>query len=410
MGIFSEMDTEQRYGAGETEQECVEPFQVGQTAVMDVPEPDDEAEQQAEADAAPAEMEKLMGKTPEPEDKSSQVAAEQTEDEKRKAHEEAEAKRKAEFDAKQKAKKEKEAAEIARVAAMSDDEVMMASMQQVSAATERLTRRNMKECVSEYVQTKCLEDPAFARLTMHPLKSMIRCFWYINRKAREYLEKEMKDNDVKPEQGYAPKRENSRFAPKNGRCAALSAGGGIMIAYKGFEPGLICRGYQFHMGKNVTDKANCRANGFHCAEDPLDCLTYYPDMAHSEYYLVNAGGDVDEDDNDTKISCTELTILHRLNLQGLLLHALAYMVDHPLRERNEYVQSDRGVADRGFAIVRGIAPVAKGQVDDYLAFAQESPDGRKILQVAILRVDGKTVQPNIWYNLDGEKEEVKVPC
>lgn len=183
-----------------------------------------------------------------------------------------------------------------------------------------------------------------------------------------------------------------------------------MIAYKGFSPGLICRGYQFHMGKNVTDKANCRANGFHCAEDPLDCLTYYPNIAHSEYYLVNAGGDMDEDDDDTKISCTELTILQRLDLQGLLLHALAYMVDHPLRERNEHVQSDRGVADGGFAIVRGIAPVAKGQVDDYLAFAQESPDGRKILQVAILRVDGKAVQPNTWYNLDGIEEEVEEPC
>lgn len=200
MGVFSEMDAEQRYGAGETEQERVEPFQVGQSAITDVPEPDDEAEQQAEADAAPAEMEKLMGEESEPEDKSGQAAAGQTEDEKRKAHEEAEAKRKAEFDAKQRAKKEKENAEIARVAAMSDDEVMMASMQQVSAATERLTRRNMKECVSEYVQTKCLEDPAFARLTMHPLKSMIHCFWYINRKARAYLEQEMKDNDVKPEQ------------------------------------------------------------------------------------------------------------------------------------------------------------------------------------------------------------------
>lgn len=93
-----------------------------------------------------------------------------------------------------------------------------------------------------------------------------------------------------------------------------------------------------------------------------------------------------------------------------MLHALAYMVDHPLRERNEHVHSDRGVADSGFAIVRGVAPVAKGQVDDYLAFAQESPDGRKILQVAIIRVDGKTVQPNIWYNLDGVKEEVEVPC
>ena len=49
-----------------------------------------------------------------------------------------------------------------------------------------------------------------------------------------------------------------------------------MIAYKGFLPGLICRGYQFRMGLNVTEKANCAHNGFHCAEDPLDCLRYYP--------------------------------------------------------------------------------------------------------------------------------------
>ena len=47
-----------------------------------------------------------------------------------------------------------------------------------------------------------------------------------------------------------------------------------MIAYKGFRPGLICRGYQFVMGLNTTEKANCRENGFHCAEDPLDCLSY----------------------------------------------------------------------------------------------------------------------------------------
>ena len=45
-----------------------------------------------------------------------------------------------------------------------------------------------------------------------------------------------------------------------------------MIAYKGFRPGMICIGYQFQMGLNVTEKANCRQNGFHCAEDPLDCV------------------------------------------------------------------------------------------------------------------------------------------
>ena len=65
--------------------------------------------------------------------------------------------------------------------------------------TERLTRRNLKECVSEYVQTLCLSDPAFARMVMHPRKSMAHCLQYINRKAREYLLAEMKDNGMEPQ-------------------------------------------------------------------------------------------------------------------------------------------------------------------------------------------------------------------
>ena len=106
----------------------------------------------------------------------------------------------------------------------------------------------------------------------------------------------------------------------------------MMIAYKGFDPGLKCRGYQFVMGLNTTEKANCAANGFHCAEDPLDCLSYYRNMDRAEYYLVNAGGDMDEDAVDSKISCTELTILRKLNKTEFFLHALAYMVDHPKRK------------------------------------------------------------------------------
>ena len=68
-----------------------------------------------------------------------------------------------------------------------------------------------------------------------------------------------------------------------------------MIACKAFEPGLVCRGYQFHEGLNTTDKANCRENGFHCAANPLDCLSYYSNMDRAEYWIVDAGGDVDED-------------------------------------------------------------------------------------------------------------------
>lgn len=120
-----------------------------------------------------------------------------------------------------------------------------------------------------------------------------------------------------------------------------------MIAYKGFRPGMICIDYQFQMGLNVTDKANCRQNGFHCAENPLDCLNYYGDIDHSEYYIVNAGGDIDEDEVDSKISCTELTVLKRLTKEELFLHGLAFMADHPKRKWNKHVRKDRAEARGG---------------------------------------------------------------
>lgn len=123
------------------------------------------------------------------------------EDAKRKAHEEAEAKRKAEWEAKQEQKKEAERLALAKLEGMSDDEVLAASVKRVGDDTEKLTRRNMKECVMEHIQTLCLDNPDFARKVLHPRKSMIHCIWYINRKAKEFIEQEMKNNDIKPENG-----------------------------------------------------------------------------------------------------------------------------------------------------------------------------------------------------------------
>lgn len=182
-----------------------------------------------------------------------------------------------------------------------------------------------------------------------------------------------------------------------------------MIAYKGFCQGLICRNYQFVMGLNVTEQANCAANGFHCAEDPLDCLRYYSNMAQSEYCLVNAGGDVDEDNFDSKISCTELTVIKRLRQEEFFLHALAYIVDHPEREWNYHVQKKRGSAQNGFVVVRGSDPVASGGKGDILAFAKESPDGKKIVQVSLTRVDGEKIKANAWYDANLTERKVVSP-
>lgn len=151
-----------------------------------------QTEQAAEELLLPADLEKIQE---EPEEKNDK------EDIKRAEHEAAEAKRKAEWEAKQAEKKRALQEQMDRLAAMSDDEVVSASMQRVSKDVEKLTRRNMKECVSEYIQTLCLDDPAFARLTMHPKKTMIHCFQYISRKAWDYVQDELKASGIQPGQG-----------------------------------------------------------------------------------------------------------------------------------------------------------------------------------------------------------------
>lgn len=124
---------------------------------------------------------------------------------KRAEHEAAEAKRKAEWEAKQAEKQAARQAALEKIRAMNEEQLIRAATEKASQDTEKLTRRNMKECICEYIQTLCLEDPEFARLTLTPPKNMVRCFQYINRKAWEYVQDELKVSGQTPgpgAQGY----------------------------------------------------------------------------------------------------------------------------------------------------------------------------------------------------------------
>lgn len=185
-------------------------LQTGQAKVTEK-EPEPEQNPQAET-PAPAKAQPSAQAQPEPPKKELTMdmsdrtipagkPLDASEDAKRKVHEEAEAKRKAEWEAKQLAKKQAREAALKAIKAMSDADVVSASTERVRKDVERLTRRNMKECVAEHIQSVCRKDPVFARKTMHPHKSLIHCFRYINRMAKDYIQQEMKDNDIKPENG-----------------------------------------------------------------------------------------------------------------------------------------------------------------------------------------------------------------
>ena len=198
MGIFAEMDMMQRNGddpfSVDTEQPAFgEPETMCDTQSAFVPD----VAPETEPEPTPAMPE--ISAAAVAEKAEDQASKDEDEDAKRRAHEEAEAKRKAEWESRQKAKKDAEQAQLVRIASMTEQELMAESMKRISTDTERLTRRNMKECISEHIQTLCLSDRAFAERVMHPRKTMIHCTWYINRKAQEFVEQEMKDNGIKPD-------------------------------------------------------------------------------------------------------------------------------------------------------------------------------------------------------------------
>ena len=199
MGVMSEIDMEMRMRQNTDADE------------MDLrakAEERDDARQAAEAEAAQATLAKLNVESPPEDEPTDEAPAEEAppednEDQKRKEHEEAEAKRKAEWEANKKAKEEAELFAWENALAMDDAALAAASSKRVGDDSERLTRRNMKQCVTEMIQVFCYEDLDLARQVMHPRKNMVNCFRYITRKAKEFVMQEMKNNDIKPSaEGY----------------------------------------------------------------------------------------------------------------------------------------------------------------------------------------------------------------
>ena len=192
MGVFSELDLE-----NQQEKTDKYSFPSAQAQTLQAHLIQQHEQKKAAAAAEKPNTEPAAEPTPVKEPKQEDAAA--AEAEKRRRHEESEAKRKADWERQQQEKRAAEQATLAKIEQMSDTELIKASMERMKKETERLTRRNLKECVSEYVQTLCLSDPAFARMVMHPRKSMAHCLQFINRKAREYLLAEMKDNGMEPQ-------------------------------------------------------------------------------------------------------------------------------------------------------------------------------------------------------------------
>lgn len=108
---------------------------------------------------------------------------------------------KAEFDAKKAARGKKFRIEWEMNTMLSTDELLKQAENNIATGVERITRRNMKESVAAYIIELSRKNENLSRNILHPKKSVANCFKYINIKAREYLEEDMKLTGMKSRHG-----------------------------------------------------------------------------------------------------------------------------------------------------------------------------------------------------------------
>lgn len=163
-----------------------------------------------------------------------------------------------------------------------------------------------------------------------------------------------------------------------------------MIAYKGFAPDIrsvlgngIKEKCSFSEGVTMEEtESKTRKSGYHCCENPFECLTYYAFDGKNRFFKVDAGGDIDEDAQE-RIACTKITLLEELTPAGFALEGMKYMVTH--MDRGKW-QQDHGTVivkpeeaearkSGNIAIARGKNPRVKGKSGSILGLLKEDERG-----------------------------------
>ena len=87
-----------------------------------------------------------------------------------------------------------------------------------------------------------------------------------------------------------------------------------MRGYKVFNPDWTCRGFKFEVGKTFTEDVIpvCCDRGFHFCTKATDCFNYYGFNPDNKVAEVEALGDIDTNNNDSKCSTNKIHIIREI--------------------------------------------------------------------------------------------------
>ena len=89
-----------------------------------------------------------------------------------------------------------------------------------------------------------------------------------------------------------------------------------IIAYKGFNKDLTCKGFQYEVGKEYTEeKVSICNSGFHACENPFDVLDFYGDALNNRFCKVEQSGLIKKD-NKKQVS-SKIKVVAEIGFAGL---------------------------------------------------------------------------------------------
>ena len=221
-----------------------------------------------------------------------------------------------------------------------------------------------------------------------------------------------------------------------------------MKAYKGFNPDMTCRDFQYEEGKEYeTDKAKLCECGFHACEAPLDVFGYYPPINDNgelnKFHEVELEEISDEKSDDTKVVAKKIKIGAELNFFGLAKAHVEWVKNRVEKDKTATNTGDYSVAtNTGFqsvatntgersvatstgfqsvatntgensvAVAWGAGGKARAALGSYIVVSEWSWDEKRnkriLLCAKMAQVDGKQVKANTFYKLkNGELVEVE---
>ena len=203
-----------------------------------------------------------------------------------------------------------------------------------------------------------------------------------------------------------------------------------IIAYKGFDKNLKCRGFQYEVGKEyeMSGRIACCERGFHACESPLEVFDHY-DMLNSRFAKVEQSGEIDKEENTTKVCSSKIKIKAELNLAEIVKLGVEWIKDvtSPSKLKKETDLNDNGgdsaqIGSSGYyakiestgnhsvVMAAGNNSIAKAKIGSWITLAEWNyvDDVWTPICVKTEQVDGERIKADTFYKLvNGEFKEVE---